>query len=217
MQRLVSFFVMFHEMGKRCQDFWSNVSFGMLGYDMSRTQSIMRIATTASPVSGMEVRLRVIELQRQQEMYNGARCLAMRFRFRRAMKADEETLMGMAMKGQLTQTQLSQVLLLKSQEAEMGKRRGGIVDSASPLLEDASSSAAVGSDLELPPKTLDQTHFLMEVMKGCSAFNWLGPQRIRAAVDLFQVSGATWVRDGCRGGVAEGVRPECRWGQWLGL
>ena len=31
------------------------VSGGLLGYDMSRTHSIMRIATTASPVSGAEV------------------------------------------------------------------------------------------------------------------------------------------------------------------
>jgi hypothetical protein len=31
------------------------VSLGFLNYDMSRTHSIMRIATTASPVSGAEV------------------------------------------------------------------------------------------------------------------------------------------------------------------
>ena len=31
------------------------VSLGALNYDMSRTHSIMRIATTASPVSGAEV------------------------------------------------------------------------------------------------------------------------------------------------------------------
>ena len=38
------------------QDFWPRASFGILGYDMSRSQSIMRVATTASPVAGMEVR-----------------------------------------------------------------------------------------------------------------------------------------------------------------
>lgn len=38
MQRLVSFFVLFHEMGKSVQDFWPRVSFGWLKYDMSRTQ-----------------------------------------------------------------------------------------------------------------------------------------------------------------------------------
>jgi hypothetical protein len=31
------------------------VSLGYLNYDMSRTHSIMRIATTASPISGAEV------------------------------------------------------------------------------------------------------------------------------------------------------------------
>ena len=56
MERLVSFMVMFHAMAKSVQDFWPRVSFGYLGYDMSRSQSIMRIATTASPVSGSDVR-----------------------------------------------------------------------------------------------------------------------------------------------------------------
>ena len=46
---------MFHTLGQRVQKFWRFVSCGLLGYDMSRTHSIMRIATTASPVSGAEV------------------------------------------------------------------------------------------------------------------------------------------------------------------
>ena len=62
MQRLVSFMVLFHHMAKTVQDFWPRVSFGLLGYDMSRSQSIMRIATTASPVSGSDVRHKMIEL-----------------------------------------------------------------------------------------------------------------------------------------------------------
>eukprot|EP00966_Prymnesium_polylepis_P296498 6849723-Prymnesium_polylepis.1 len=41
LQRLVSFFVLFHAMGKAVQDFWPRVSFGLLGYDMSRSQSQM--------------------------------------------------------------------------------------------------------------------------------------------------------------------------------
>jgi hypothetical protein len=56
LQRFVSMTVMFHQMGDRAQKFWRNVSFGYLGYRMDRTHSIMRIATTASPVSGAEVR-----------------------------------------------------------------------------------------------------------------------------------------------------------------
>ena len=62
MQRLVAFLVMFHAMAKHVQDFWPKVSFGWLGYDMSRSQSIMRIATTASPVSGSDVRFKMLEL-----------------------------------------------------------------------------------------------------------------------------------------------------------
>ena len=61
-------FVMFHQLGKNVQDFWPRWSLGYLGYDMSRTHSIMRIATTASPVSGAEVRDRSLILARQTKM-----------------------------------------------------------------------------------------------------------------------------------------------------
>mmetsp|Transcript_6220 Transcript_6220/g.19039 ORF Transcript_6220/g.19039 Transcript_6220/m.19039 type:complete len:108 (-) Transcript_6220:88-411(-) len=43
------------------QDWWAFWSFGLLKYDMSRTQSIMRIASTASPISGAEVRQKMLE------------------------------------------------------------------------------------------------------------------------------------------------------------
>lgn len=91
LQRLVSFFVMFHQMGKLVQDFWPTVSFGLLGYDMSRTQSIMRVASTASPVSGSEVRRRVVALAREQVAAWSARqiMMAMRLRIRlRRMQRD---------------------------------------------------------------------------------------------------------------------------------
>ena len=47
-QRAVAMFVMVHELGMRVQDFWPTWTLGYLGYDMSRTHSIMRIATNAS-------------------------------------------------------------------------------------------------------------------------------------------------------------------------
>jgi hypothetical protein len=59
MQRFVAMTVMFHEMGRRVERFFPHVSFGYLGYRMDRTHSIMRIATTASPVSGSDVRERM--------------------------------------------------------------------------------------------------------------------------------------------------------------
>eukprot|EP00985_Skeletonema_marinoi_P016293 scaffold8708_cov157-Skeletonema_marinoi.AAC.13 len=62
MQRFVAMTVMFHQMGSRVQQFFPNISFGYLGYRMDRTHSIMRIATTASPVSGADVRDRMVEL-----------------------------------------------------------------------------------------------------------------------------------------------------------
>ena len=63
MQRFVAMTVMFHQMGMRVQTFFPKISFGLLGYNMDRTHSIMRIATTASPVSGADVRDRMIELK----------------------------------------------------------------------------------------------------------------------------------------------------------
>jgi len=61
MQRFVSMTVMFHQIGMRVQCFFPKISFGLLGYRMDRTHSIMRIATTASPVSGADVREKMEE------------------------------------------------------------------------------------------------------------------------------------------------------------
>ena len=55
MQHFVAMTVKFHHMGHRVEEFFSKISFGLLGYRMDRTHSIMRIATTASPVSGADV------------------------------------------------------------------------------------------------------------------------------------------------------------------
>lgn len=63
LQRFVAMVVMFHQMGKRVQEFFVHISFGLLGYRMDRTHSIMRIATTASPISGADVRQRMLYLQ----------------------------------------------------------------------------------------------------------------------------------------------------------
>jgi hypothetical protein len=63
LQRFVAMTVMFHQMGKRVQSFFARLSFGVLGYRMDRTHSIMRIATTASPISGSDVRQRMRHLQ----------------------------------------------------------------------------------------------------------------------------------------------------------
>lgn len=63
MQRFVAMTVMFHQMGMRVQTFFSKISFGYWGYRMDRTHSIMRIASTASPVSGADVRERIEELR----------------------------------------------------------------------------------------------------------------------------------------------------------
>jgi hypothetical protein len=56
LQRFVSMTVLFHQIGSRVQSFFSRISFGYWSYRMDRTHSIMRVASTASPVSGAYVR-----------------------------------------------------------------------------------------------------------------------------------------------------------------
>ena len=75
LQRMVAFMVLFHAMGKAVQDFWPRVSCGLLGYDMSRSQSMLRVASTAAPVSGSEVRDRILELEREEMEQWAARCI----------------------------------------------------------------------------------------------------------------------------------------------
>lgn len=67
-QRFCAMLIIFHQIGKRVRDFFSNISFGLLYYRMDRTHSIMRIATTASPVSGSDVRDRARALYIRNEI-----------------------------------------------------------------------------------------------------------------------------------------------------
>jgi len=80
LERFVGFLVLFHRMAKAVQDFWPAVSCRLLGYDMSRTQSIMRIATTASPVSGAEVRFKMLELEEETRQLTAVRLMQAKFR-----------------------------------------------------------------------------------------------------------------------------------------
>lgn len=68
LQRFVAMVVIFHEMGHRVQSFFRSISFGVWGYRMDRTHSIMRIATTASPVSGADVKKKMEHLQRVRKV-----------------------------------------------------------------------------------------------------------------------------------------------------
>merc|ERR1719235_2090331 len=66
LERAVAFYVMFHAMGKAVADWWPRATLGLFGYRIDRTHSIMRIATTASPVSGADVRARMKHLSQQR-------------------------------------------------------------------------------------------------------------------------------------------------------
>lgn len=80
MQRFVAMTVMFHQIGMRVQSFFPKISFGLLGYRMDRTHSIMRIATTASPVSGADVREKMEELRLVLKIERSAQLIARRWK-----------------------------------------------------------------------------------------------------------------------------------------
>ena len=67
-------------MGMRVQTFFPKISFGLLGYRMDRTHSIMRIATTASPVSGADVREKMDELRLMIQIDRSVRLIARTWR-----------------------------------------------------------------------------------------------------------------------------------------
>ena len=62
------------------QSFFPKISFGLLGYRMDRTHSIMRIATTASPVSGADVRDRMVEIRMRAVVNQSVSLIASRWR-----------------------------------------------------------------------------------------------------------------------------------------
>lgn len=87
LQRFVAMTVMFHQMGKRVSDFFAKISFGLLGYRIDRTHSIMRIATTASPVSGADVRHRMRELQLLKKVQHSVHVISLAYLQYKARKA----------------------------------------------------------------------------------------------------------------------------------
>ena len=80
LQRFVAMCVLFHQMGRSVQEFFPNVSLGFLGYRMDRTHSIMRVATTASPISGDAVRERLEVLRLQSVFHRSAGIIARSWR-----------------------------------------------------------------------------------------------------------------------------------------
>jgi len=79
LQRFVAMTVMFHQMGSQVERFFRRLTFGLLGYRFDRTQSIMRIATTASPVSGADVRERLRVLQMLRKIYHSVHIISVAY------------------------------------------------------------------------------------------------------------------------------------------
>lgn len=86
MQRLVGFLVLFHKMATDVQGFWPTVSFGCLNYNTSRSQSILRVASTASPVSGTEVRDRMLQIGLETKALRAVTTIQKMWRSQRVFK-----------------------------------------------------------------------------------------------------------------------------------
>ena len=96
---------------------------------MSRSQSILRIATTASPVSGAVVSQHMFAVAGAEQRFLGALLMQRTLRMARAQGASQEQLMEMIEGQQLTQTQLNQIMRerrkAKKMRGIMGTRFGG--------------------------------------------------------------------------------------------
>jgi hypothetical protein len=79
LQRFVAMTVMFHQMGKRVEGFFDRISFGFLSYRMDRTHSVMRIATTASPVSGADVKEQMRHLRLLKKVQHSVHVIALAY------------------------------------------------------------------------------------------------------------------------------------------
>ena len=140
LERFVGFLILFHRLGKRVQDFWPSVSCGMLGYDMSRSHSIMRIATTASPVSGSEVRFKMLELAEETRTLWAARIIQIMYRILKKNK---------------TMSELAQLRQLHAVVAESAAKTTKIRSSKEVVSEAAAWKASL-EDLENERRRLDE-------------------------------------------------------------
>jgi hypothetical protein len=86
LQRFVAMTVMFHQMGFRVERFFARLSFSLLRYRMDRTHSIMRIATTASPVSGADVKQQMRHLQLLKKVQHSVHVISVAYRRYRLKK-----------------------------------------------------------------------------------------------------------------------------------
>jgi hypothetical protein len=75
LERFVAMAVMFHELGTRVQEFFPSISLGYLGYRTDRTHSMLRVATTASPVSGTHLRERMEAMKLTRVMIQSVRTI----------------------------------------------------------------------------------------------------------------------------------------------
>jgi hypothetical protein len=122
----------------------------------------------------MEVRQRVLQLQRERELTDFAKKLQAAFRFRRALEANDDKLMAMMMKGEITQAQLTTIVM----------RRAGSSADGQVSFELGAQTRGIHSNSQA--LTVEQRRLLTDALKSSTVLANLGPQRIRAAIEFVQ-------------------------------
>jgi hypothetical protein len=80
LQRFVAMTVVFHQMGKHVEGFFDRNSFGFLSYRMDRRHSaVMRIATTAFPISGADVKEQMWHLQLLKKVQHSVHVISLAY------------------------------------------------------------------------------------------------------------------------------------------
>lgn len=98
LQRFISMTVLFHQMGLRVQNFFERYSLGIFSYRMDRTHSIMRIATTASPVSGADVKQQIRRLQILKKVRHSIHVISVAYlRYKERQKEEQHSMTGTAL------------------------------------------------------------------------------------------------------------------------
>ena len=139
LQRFISMTVMFHQMGRRVQTFFERYSFGLLGYRMDRTHSIMRIATTASPVSGADVKQQMRRLHILKKVRHSIHVISMaylRYKSRRERAHVEELEQSYRARGARSAKSLSSLFTSSSNRSQRSATQSSTRSASSHSIED---------------------------------------------------------------------------------
>jgi hypothetical protein len=118
LQRFVAMTVLFHQMGTRVERFFECISLGMWGYRTDRTHSIMRIATTASPVSGADVKHQMRRLRLQSRVQQAVHTISVAYKSYKARKQQDGMLQQLLLQSSSLVRSSHGMMIIAEEETE---------------------------------------------------------------------------------------------------